>query len=97
MVNQIPRTASHVIIRMDRVPYIDQSGIFAMEDAIIDMENNDIHAIFVGLKEQPKFMLERIGIIPSLVPEDHVFEDFESCAHWIKANVDSGKFTTPSA
>ena len=97
LVNQIPRTASHVIIRMGRVPYIDQSGIFAMEDAMIDMENKDIHPIFVGLKEQPKFMLERIGIIPDLVPTDHVFEDFESCAHWIKVNVDSGKFPTPSA
>jgi len=88
LVNQIPKTASHVIIRMDRVPYIDQSGIFAMEDAMIDMGNNDIHPIFVGLKEQPKFMLERIGIIPNLVPEEFVFEDFDSCAHWIKANVD---------
>jgi len=94
LVNQIPKTASHVIIRMDRVPYIDQSGIFAMEDAMIDMENDDITPIFVGLKEQPKFMLDRIGIIPDLVPEDHVFEDFESCANWIKANVDSGKFTS---
>ena len=94
LVNQIPKTASHVIIRMGRVPYIDQSGIFAMEDAMIDMENNDIHPIFVGLKEQPDFMLRRIGIIPTLVPEDHVFEDFQSCANWIKANVDSGKFTT---
>ena len=94
LVNQIPKTASHVIIRMDRVPYIDQSGIFAMEDAMIDMENDEITPIFVGLKEQPKFMLDRIGIIPDLVPNDHVFEDFQSCANWIKANVDSGKFTT---
>ena len=97
LVNQIPKTASHVIIRMGRVPYIDQSGIFAMEDAMIDMENKEIHPIFVGLKEQPEFMLRRIGIIPDLVPEDHVFEDFQSCAHWIKANVDSGRFSTPSA
>lgn len=92
LINQIPSTASHVIIRMGRVPYIDQSGLFAMEDALIDMRNKEITPVFVGLKEQPDFLLRRIGIIAELVPEQLVFKDFETCAGWIKENVDSGKF-----
>lgn len=96
LINQIPSTASHVIIRMDRVPYIDQSGLFAMEDALIDLGNKDVQTIFVGLKEQPDFLLRRIGVIPDLVSEGLVFEDFKSCADWIKENVDAGKFTSPS-
>lgn len=94
LINQIPSTASHVIIRMGRVPYIDQSGLFAMEDALIDMRNKGITPVFVGLVEKTDFSLRRIGIIPDLVPEDLVFEDFQSCAAWIKENVDSGKFTS---
>jgi len=95
LINQIPVTASHVIIRMGRVPYIDQSGLFAMEDALIDMRNKDITPVFVGLKEQPGYLLRRIGIIPELVSENLVFENFESCAAWIKENVDAGTFTKP--
>jgi len=94
LINQIPSTASHVIIRMGRVPYIDQSGLFAMEDALIDMRNKNITPVFVGLKEQPDFLLRRIGIIPDLVSEELTFKDFNSCAGWIKENVDAGKFTS---
>ena len=87
LINQIPPTASHVIFRMDRVPYIDQSGLFALEDAFLDMEAKDIHALIVGLQDQPGFMIRRIGITRELVPEEHIFEDFDACADWIEQNV----------
>ena len=88
LINQIPPTASHVIFRMDRVPYIDQSGLFALEDAFIDMEAKDIHALIVGLQDQPGFMIRRIGMTQELVPEDHIFEDFDACVKWIQENVE---------
>ncbi len=87
LVNQIPSTASHVIIRMDRVPYIDQSGVFTFEDILIDLENKDVHALFVGLVDQPKIMLEQFRVIPDIVPAEHCFENFAACAKWIEANV----------
>lgn len=93
LINQIPSTASHVIIRMGRVPYIDQSGLYAMEDALIDLRNKGITPIFVGLTKQPSFLLRRLLVIPDLVAEELVFVDFKSCAEWIKSNVDGGKFT----
>ena len=34
---QIPKTASILIIRMDKVPFIDQSGLFALEDVLLDL------------------------------------------------------------
>ena len=88
LLGKIPRTASHVIIRMGRVPYIDQSGLFALEDAILDLENHDIHVLLVGLNEQPSFMLKEIRIIPDLIPEEHIFDDFEDCCNWIEDNVE---------
>ena len=86
---QIPASASHVIIRMDRVPYVDQSGLFTLEDVLIDMENKDIHPLIVGLKEQPEYLLRRILIIPDLVPEEHVFEDFSECVQWVKTHIEA--------
>ncbi len=89
--NKIPESASHVIIRMKRVPYIDQSGMFTLEDVLIDLYNKGVTPLIAGLKEQPDFLLRRIGIIGDLLPEENVFESFTDCVKWIKANVEKNK------
>nr|WP_299384178.1 SulP family inorganic anion transporter [Allomuricauda sp.] len=66
-----------VILRMDRVPYVDQSGIYTLEDIIFDLRAQNTEVILVGLKEQPNDMLKAIDIIPDLVPEEDVFEHIE--------------------
>lgn len=35
LAQQIPETATHVVIRMDKVPYMDQSGLYAFEESIL--------------------------------------------------------------
>jgi SulP family sulfate permease len=32
-------------------------------------------------------MMERIGIIPDLIPKDQIFETEQECLIWIKENV----------
>ncbi len=83
---QIPETASIAIMRLDRMQYMDQSGLYAMEEMIMDLERKDIDILFVGLLKQPRYMMERIDIIPDLVPEDQVFEDFDSCMEYLSKN-----------
>ncbi len=85
---QIPASASHVIIRTEKMQYIDQSGLYALEDVLIDLVGKDITVLLVGTLEQPKYMMERIDIIPDLVAEEHLFEDFKECLNWVKGNVD---------
>jgi len=68
-----------VIIRMRLVPYIDQSGIYAIEDAVLALQEKGVIVLITGLQEQPKDMLENVGLIPNLVPEQHLFEDFKLC------------------
>ena len=85
---QIPDTASHIILRMDKVPYVDQSGLFAMEDVLIDFAKKDIHVLLVGLQEQPRLRFEAIDIIPDLIGKDHVFDNFEDCLNFIKGHVE---------
>ncbi len=84
---QIPSTASTIIIRMDKIPYIDQSGLYAMEDILVDLVSKDKKVLLVDVTEQPRYMLERIDIIPDLIPEDQIFGNFADCLTWIKANV----------
>ena len=88
MALQIPLTASTVVVRMEKVPYIDQSGLYAMEDTFIDLLNRNINVLLIDLKSQPRYMLERIDIIPNLIPEKRIFENFEQCLIWIKNNVE---------
>jgi len=88
LVSQIPPTASKVIMRLVRMHYMDQSGLYAMEDMLLDLKNKDVEVLFVGLQEQPKYMMERIDIIPDFIPREHIFDDFNGCVEWIKENVE---------
>ncbi|MBT8281629.1 MAG: SulP family inorganic anion transporter [Muriicola sp.] len=87
LADQIPRTASTVIIRMDRMQYMDQSGLYTLEDILIDLRKSDIRVLFVDVLRQPRYMMERVDIIPDLISEKYIFDDFEECLKWIKKNV----------
>lgn len=84
---QIPTTASTLVIRLDKVPYIDQSGLYALESIIIDLVQKDKAVLLVGMDQQPRYMMERIDIIPDLIPEEQIFDTFEECISWMKLNV----------
>ena len=84
---QIPATASTLVIRLDKVPYIDQSGLYALETVIIDLVQQQKKVLLVGLEQQPKYMMERIDIIPDLIPSSQIFESFEDCVHWLRNHV----------
>ncbi|MDH5597698.1 MAG: SulP family inorganic anion transporter, partial [Cyclobacteriaceae bacterium] len=86
MMNSIPEVEL-VVFRMDRVPYLDQSGLYALEDVITNLKNKGIRVIFSGLEEQPKDMLSNIKIIPDLVPQTQVFSSIKECSDWIKLNI----------
>lgn len=68
-----------VIIRFGRVPYIDQSGFYALEEAISTLKGKGVKVFLCGLKGQPLKMLEKMKVIPEMVPQDKVFETFNSC------------------
>ena len=89
LVKQIPNTATTIIIRMDKMQYIDQSGLYALEDIIVDLKKEGKNILFVDLQKQPRYMLERIDMIPDLVSEESIFNNFKSCLQWVKEHKDS--------
>ena len=84
---QIPETASIVILRLGRMQYMDQSGLYAMEDMLQELKTKDVDVLFVNLLKQPRYMMERIDIIPDFISEEHIFKSFKDCLSWIKLNV----------
>ncbi len=89
LADQIPSTASYVIIRLGRMQYMDQSGLYAMEDVLQELNKKNITVLFVNLLRQPRYMMERIDIIPDFIPEEHIFDNFKECVKWIKEHVNN--------
>jgi len=87
LANQIPLTASVAVLRLEKMQYMDQSGLYAMEDVIKELSKNGVVVLFVKILKQPRYMMERIDIIPDLIPEEHIFPNFDACLNWIKTNV----------
>mgnify|MGYP000846257060 FL=1 len=76
---QIPDTATTVILRLERMQYMDQSGLYAMEDMIQELQTKNVEVLFVNVLKQPRYMMERIDIIPDFIPEAHIYDSFEAC------------------
>lgn len=84
VMHDIPKDAKIVIIRMRRVPFMDQSGVYAMETAIKDLQVQGVKVLMTIIQPQPRYMLENHRIIPMLIPQENTFETFEDCTNYLK-------------
>ena len=80
----VPDDAKVVIIRMRLVSFMDQSGLYAMEEAIKDIQDRGAQVLMTIIQPQPLYMLRKMNVIPDLVPEDHTFETFEACTVYLR-------------
>lgn len=85
-----------VIIRMGFVPYIDQSGLYAIEDAVEYLESKGIRVILTGLQKQPEDMLRSVGIIPNVIPESNLFKEFRNAVLDLENDLNLQHQTGPS-
>ena len=82
-----------VIFRMKQVPHIDQTGLYALEEVIMDLEKRGIATVMTGLKKQHIRMLRRINIIPGLIPEKYLFKNFNECILWLNEELNDAKLS----
>lgn len=85
VMHDVPKDAKIVIIRMRRVSFMDQSGLYAMETAIKDLQSCGIMVLMTIIQPQPLYMMEKVDLIPGLVPKDHTFKTFEDCTQYLKS------------
>ena len=84
VMEDIPEGVKVVIIRMRLVSFMDQSGLYAMETAIKELQDRGIQVLMTIIQPQPMYMLKTMKVIPELLPEDHTFGTFEECTEYLK-------------
>ena len=72
-----------VIINFSAVPYMDQSGLYTLEEAIVRMKDRGFNVCLSELSDEDHELLSGIGVIPGLVDEKHVFSSVEECIMWL--------------
>ncbi|MCF8719576.1 SulP family inorganic anion transporter [Nitrospina gracilis] len=70
-----------VILDMDRVPYIDQTGLFAMEDMVRELNDQGIEVLMAGAKNQPLEMLKKMKMVPNVISPENLFASTYECLH----------------
>jgi len=68
-----------VIIRMERVPFVDQSGMVTLEDVISDWQKRDIQVYVTGASDMVIEGFRRIKLMPDTLHSDQLFDSFEEC------------------
>jgi SulP family sulfate permease len=84
VMQEIPDNAKIVIIRMQHVSFMDQSGLYAMETAIKDLQAKGMTVLMTLIQPQPLYMLQTLHVIPDIIPEEHTFQTFEECTVFLK-------------
>ena len=83
-INKIPKNAEVIIFRMKLVPFMDQSGLYALGDVIKQMQQMGITVVMTKPQEQPLVLLKQNRFIPEIIPNELVFESIDHCANWLK-------------
>jgi sulfate permease, SulP family len=68
-----------IIFEMNRVPYLDQSAAHALELVFEYLRKNNIDVYLAHLNEPPLNILRAVGIVPGVVPEDHIYDHIFDC------------------
>jgi SulP family sulfate permease len=65
-----------LVLRMDRISYMDQTGVYALKDALARLNAARVRVLVVGLSVAHLDLLKKLQVIPAVVPESDVFSDF---------------------
>lgn len=74
----LARGAKLLVLRMERIRFIDQSGAYALHDALVDLKAAGLRILIVGLPVAERDILEALRVVPDIVADKDLFEDFVS-------------------
>ena len=66
----IQRPATTLILRMGNVPFVDATGIFAIEEIITDFKRHGAVVLLVEVRPNVRYKLERGGVMAHVGPDD---------------------------
>ena len=68
----IPAEARRVEIDLTDVPFFDQSGVYALEEAVLDLSIDGREVSILGLDSAQRSQLEAVRFIPNIVPAERI-------------------------
>ena len=73
-----------LVIRMEKVPFVDQSGLYALESAIQELHDREVIVALSGPNKHALDLMRDMQVIPKIVSERHVFSNFDECRLWLR-------------
>jgi sulfate permease, SulP family len=74
----LARSGKLLVLRMERIRFMDQSGAYALHDALVDLKAAGLRILIVGLPMAERDILAALRVVPDIVPEEDLFDDFAS-------------------
>lgn len=71
----LPRMPRHFILRMREVPFIDSTGVAALNDFVRRCRASGTHVIVTAIQKQPRAVMARMGLTDA-TPGFSIAEDF---------------------
>jgi SulP family sulfate permease len=78
-----------LVLRMDRISYMDQTGVYALKDALTGLIAAGVRVLVVGVSVTHRDLLEKLQVIPAVVPAADVFDDFDALKNALLASIGS--------
>jgi sulfate permease, SulP family len=69
----VQRRTTTLVLRLGNVPFVDATGIFALEEILADFKRNGAAVLFTEVRPNVLYKLERGGLI-DLIGKENVFE-----------------------
>ncbi len=73
-----------LVLEMNRVPYLDQSAVHALERIITYLHKRGIRVFLANVNPQPLTMIRAVDLVPGMIPEDRLFEDIFDCVRFLE-------------
>ena len=84
LAKKIPSSAQVIVLRLETMSYIDQSGLYALEEILVDLSEQGKTIYLVDIQKQPRYMMERVEMVPKLIPQENIFDNHKKCFALIK-------------
>lgn len=81
-----------VVFHLNHVPFMDETGMLVLQDAIYTLENNGMNVHLTGIKNEVEEELKKLNIIPNYINEDEVYDNLDNCMEALATRYDCDSF-----
>lgn len=73
-----------LVIRLEHVPFFDQSGYYALETLIEQSHDRGVVVALCGANEEINKEMKTHKIVPDMISDRHYFMHFDECRNWLR-------------